>query len=161
MIHLTRQIMSPSAPLREKKMNLFAFESGGKWSLGLDTSHIDRTSQESILRDTSDREKIRSSRTESISSEAQSIASQNYFHYSHPFNRECITIRWILQNTVRMRHSLLIFIKHAFLERVNSCVFPSWRCRVPNIFTESDKIKSNFISKNVILRSLWSSANNS
>ena len=55
------RIMSPSAPLGEKKMNSFAFESGGKRSIALDSSHIDRTSEEIVLRDTDDEKEIRPS----------------------------------------------------------------------------------------------------
>ena len=55
------RIMSPSAPLGEKKMNSFAFESGEKRSTALDSSHIDRTSEEIVLRDTDGEKEIRSS----------------------------------------------------------------------------------------------------
>ena len=62
-------------------------------------SHIDRTSQESLLRDTSDREKIRSSRTESISSEAQSISSPKSFQSA--FNNALLSSK-SSENIVRM-----------------------------------------------------------
>ena len=105
------RIMSPSAPLGEKKMNSFAFESGEKRSTALDSSHIDRTSEEIVLHWWRKRNQIISSKKQEVfSTNLKLLHRQNHFYHSNPFNRfqYCITIFEILQNIVRMRHELLI-----------------------------------------------------
>ena len=96
---MKKQIMSPSATAN-KENEFICFPNLEENDLLVWTaSHIDRTSQESLLRDTSDREKIRSSRTESISSEAQSISSPKSFQSA--FNNALLSSK-SSENIVRM-----------------------------------------------------------
>ena len=68
-------------------MNSFAFESGGKRSIALDSSHIDRTSEEIVLRDTDgEKDQIISSKKE-FPAKLKVLHRQNQFHRQNHLNR--------------------------------------------------------------------------
>ena len=70
-------------------MNSFAFESGGKRSIALDSSHIDRTSEEIVLRDTDgEKDQIISSKKQKVfPAKLKILHRRNQFHRQNHFNR--------------------------------------------------------------------------
>ena len=112
-------------PLPEKKMNnLFAFESGWKSSLDLNRFPYRPKFSRKCFTGHQWPGKIISSTNRNHFQRSSNYCIAKLFSSLTPFQSR-MHYYSILNppNTVRMRHSLLIFIKHAFLERVNSFVF--------------------------------------
>ena len=109
-------------------MNSFAFESGGKRSIALDSSHIDRTSEEIVLRDT-DGEKdqiISSKKQKAFPAKLKILHRRNQFHRQNHFNRFDNALISPISSKYNVNASF-DFIRLAFLERRISFVFPSSR----------------------------------
>ena len=109
-------------------MNSFAFESGGKRSIALDSSHIDRTSEEIVLRDTDgEKDQIISSKKQKVfPAKLKILHRRNQFHRQNHFNRFDNALISPISSKYNVNASF-DFIRLAFLERRISFVFPSSR----------------------------------
>ena len=109
-------------------MNSFAFESGGKRSIALDSSHIDRTSEEIVLRDTDgEKDQIISSKKQKVfPTKLKILHRRNQFHRQNHFNRFDNALISPISSKYNVNASF-DFIRLAFLERRISFVFPSSR----------------------------------